>query len=122
MQNIVQITDVTLDELLDKIGKTFAERTSPKAVSFTPVMITVLNKKEASKTLNISESLFDKFQARGILPTTVIAGYNRQHKPINRWCQHHLLLIRPIILKLKYCQSEDQYLKTKEEIYSILGI
>jgi hypothetical protein len=123
MQKIIQITDVTLDELVDRISKTIAEKYQPEpARQVTPGKIIVLNKRETAKVLNISESLFDKLHSRGLIPQTVNCGLNKNGEPIKRWCQDHIIAIKSTILSLKHSQSNDQYLQAKLIIHKILGL
>jgi len=122
MQKLIQITDITPDELISKICSAIIEKLPNIPSSGSTTMITVLNKREAAKILNISESCFNKFQDRGVIPCTVIAGYNKKHQPIKIWCQSHLIIIKPIILKLRYSQSNDQFIQAKREIYLLLNL
>jgi len=121
MQKVVQIENISLDELLEKVRSVI----TPIPIKYylaNTVMITVLNKKDAAKTLNISETFFDKLQSRGIIPTTVHAGFNNKNEPIQRWAQHHLIAIKPVIMQLRHKQSDQVFLDAKKTIHQILGL
>jgi hypothetical protein len=119
--HVVQIQSVSLDELIQKIKDTSVQ---PKKINQDTGqgLISVLNKRGAAHTLHISNSLFDKLERRGLIPPTVNAGENNQGIPMMRWAHHHLLLIKPVIDEIKYCQEEGDYLKAKKNIYQILGL
>lgn len=115
---VVQIQSVSLDELLERLKPT----TSAPARPMQAGMITICNKKEAAGTLNISVALFDKLQSRGLVPCTVYAGVNNKGEPINRWAQHHLTMIRPVIDRVRHKQLDQEFIRAKIEIQQILGL
>jgi hypothetical protein len=119
MQKIVQIENVSLEDLLKGIRSAVVQDPKPLTECVT---ITILTKKDAAKTLNISETLFSKLQERGLIPCTVNAGVNNDGRKIQRWCEHHLILIKPTIQKLKYIQSDQDYVDARKAIRQILGL
>jgi len=121
MQKVVQIENISLDELLEKVRSVITP-ISIKSAQANTVMITVLNKKDSAKTLNISETFFDKLLDRGIIPQTVSCGLNKNGEPIKRWCEHHLILIKHIIQKLRYAQTDQQYIEAKKQINKLFGL
>lgn len=120
---VLQIQDITADELIDRMRS--AITISPKQINpaaMNSVMITVLNKRNAAKTLNISETFFDKLQSRGIIPATVNSGVNHKGELIQRWAQHHLIAIKPIILQLKHTRNDIDFSIAREKVTEILGL
>jgi ribosome biogenesis GTPase A len=119
----VQIESVSLEELLQGIRSVVVpDQHTIKPAKADSVMITVLNKKDAANTLNISQSLFTKLQYKGIIPPTVRAGLNNKGEIIERWAQHHLILIKPIIQKLRHQQTAQAYVDAKKSVREILGV
>ena len=85
--------------------------------------ITVLNRKQAAKALDISFTFFDKLTSKGIIPTTVDAGVNpKTGKRREMWALHHLLQIRHVIQALKYHNDADKLIEAKHIIKQTLGI
>jgi hypothetical protein len=123
MQKILQIENISRDEFLEEIRKIIApDQYLIKPAKTDSVMITVLNKKDAANTLNISQSLFTKLQVMGIIPPTVNAGINIKGEIIERWAQHHLIKIKPVIQKLRHQQALPAYLEAKKSVRDILGV
>jgi len=123
MQKIVQIENVSLEDLLKGIRSVVVpDQQIVNRASTDCVTITVLSKKDAAKTLNISESLFTKLQERGLIPCTVNAGVNNEGRKIQRWCEHHLILIKPVIQQLRHKQSDQDYMDARKTIRQILGL
>jgi hypothetical protein len=121
--NTIQVINITVDELADQIVARLPVSSKQKGpVHSVSGIINVLDKRNAARTLNISESLFDKFYQRGMIPCGVCTGIGKNRKPIRRWAEHHLLLIKPIIQKMRWCQSEVSYSKVAIEIRNILGL
>ncbi len=118
----VTITNVTVEELIGKLKETIPVPLVIKPGKQDHEMIIVLNKRSAAHTLDISEELFCKLQKRGLIPCTVHAGFSKDKKPVMRWAEHHLRMIKPEIQKLKYNQDEDLYLKARVTINKILGL
>lgn len=116
----VQILNVTLDELIDRINK--ASPVSGQKLVQQTGTINILNKQDAAKTLNISYNLFEKLHKAGLIPCTVNAGFSQLGNPLKRWAEHHLLAIKPEIQNLKYNQNEGLYQEARERIYRILGL
>lgn len=115
----VQVTNTSIDELLDRLASMMPGKKDP-----TPSqgMINVLNKRSAARILDISESLFTKLHNRGLIPTTVNAGIGKHGDPVKRWAEHHLLMIKSEIHKLRNQQNEYYFLEAKKTINKILGL
>ena len=121
MQKVIQITDVSVDELIEKISAKLSTTVAKPRIDGT-VMITILNRKQAARILDISVSLFDKLSGIGLIPATVNAGVNNRGIEIRRWAQHHLIAIKPIIARLKYNQVESRFSESMTEIKRTLGL
>ncbi len=120
---VLQITNVTVDEFMDRLKRILPiQDSNPLQVTSAPVKITVLNEKDAAKTLCISKSFFDKLQERGIIPATVNAGFNNKGGIMWRWAEHHLLAIKPVIQVLKHNRNDEFYLEAKRQVNKILGL
>ncbi len=123
MQKVVQIEGVSLEELLQGIRCAITpDLLVVKPAGVDSVRITVLNKKDAAKTLNIGESLFSKLHSLGIIPATVNAGVNKKGELIERWAQHHLIAIKPVVQQLRYKQTESAFDQAKKTVINILGL
>jgi hypothetical protein len=121
--NTIQVTNITVDELADQIVARLPISSKQRVpVPNVSGIINVLNKRDSARTLNISESLFDKFYSRGLIPCGISTGMGKNKEPIRRWAEHHLLLIKPIIQKMRWCQHDESYSKAAIEIKNILGL
>jgi hypothetical protein len=117
----VQVTDITIDEFIDRVVKAMPQ-TKSGVVSNAAATINILNKREAYRTLNISETLFVKLFGQGLIPCTVNMGTGRNGAPVKRWAEHHLLMIKPIIQKLRYNQDKNSLDEAKRQIEELFGI
>jgi hypothetical protein len=123
--NTIQVTNITIDELVEHFSNINAKLIAdikPSKQYSGPGIINVLNKRNAARTLNISESTFDKFYARGCIPCTVNAGMAKNGQPVRRWAEHHLRCIKPVIQHFLYAQSDANFTRAIKEIKQILGL
>lgn len=118
----IQVLNVTVEELVDRLKTASADIIAQPAQRSQPATINVLNKKYAAKMLGISETFFSKLQGRGIVPPTVNAGFNNKGDVIHRWAQHHIIAIKPVIMRLRHKQSEQAYMQAKHDVNKILGL
>jgi len=117
----VQVTNISPEELVDRICKAFVP-TVPAQAGPRAGIINVLNKRNAARVLGISEKLFTKLHARACIPCTVFAGTTKSGTPIHRWAEHHLQSIKPEIQKLRYVHDEREYKTASNHIHNILNI
>lgn len=121
-QQTIQILNVTQEEFSKMIQSAVGPIKAQSELATWPSTIYVLNKKEAAKTLCISETLFDKLVSRGIIPATVHAGFNKDGKLIERWAEHHLMAIKPVVQALKFRQDDLDFITARDQIEEILGL
>lgn len=120
--NQVNVTNVTFDELLSGIKSIIPEQPVQRTAADNTQPIMVLNKTSAARALDISDERFNKLMERGLIPYTVHAGFTKTGRPVWRWAEHHLRLIKPEIQKLKRVQNDDVYSQAKARIYKMLGL
>ncbi len=117
-----QVTNITVDEFIDLVRQALPQQATVPAAGIAPGLINIMNKREASRTLNISETLFDKLHQRGLIPCTVNVGTGRTGKPVKRWAEHHLVMIKPIIHGVRGKQNDTYFESARQEIRRLLGI
>lgn len=120
-QQTIQILNVTQEEF-SKMIQSAVGPIKAQPTNSGPSLIRILNKKDSAKTLCISETLFDKLAGRGVIPSTVHAGFNKDGKIINRWAEHHLIAIKPVVQSLKFHQCDADYEDARNQIEQILGL
>ncbi len=122
VNRILQIQEITKDDLLndfENVIKKFGIHNSKKV----PAKINILNRKSAARILDCSLKFFDKLRTRGCVPHTVMDGVNKKTgRPVLKWCEYHLIEIKPLIDKLKYSQDDKIWADTSREIHSRLGL
>ncbi|HLO59012.1 MAG TPA: hypothetical protein VK179_09740 [Bacteroidales bacterium] len=121
--NIVQVQNITVDELIERIVEITGLKNSSDNNSKSVISnIVVLSRKDAARSLNISTSLFDKLSNMGLIPQTVILGYNKQGEKIMRWAEHHIIKIKPIIQELRFNQNLEVYSNARKKVQSLLQL